>query len=57
MEDIDKLLSTPKKKKLTTTSQYIYRNLFQVRLMFNLMVLNPSFVQLDSNILPGWPGL
>jgi len=29
MEDIDKLLSTPKKKKLTTTSQYIYRNLFQ----------------------------
>ena len=36
MEDIDKLLSTPKKKKLTTTSQYIYRNLFQVRLVFNL---------------------
>ena len=34
MEDIDKLLSTPKKKKLTTTSQYIYRNLFQVR--FNI---------------------
>ena len=30
MEDIDKLLSTPKKKKLTTTSQYIYTNLFQV---------------------------
>ena len=30
MEDIDKLLSTPKKKKLTTTSEYIYRNLFQV---------------------------
>ena len=34
MEDIDKLLSTPKKKKLTTTSQYIYRNLFQVRIRF-----------------------
>ena len=31
MEDIDKLLSTPKKKKLTTTSEYIYRNLFQVK--------------------------
>ena len=51
MEDIDKLLSTPKKKKLTTTSQYIYRNLFQVRLVFNLNVLDPSCLQLDSNIL------
>lgn len=30
LDDIDKLLSTPKKKKLTTTSQYIYQNLFQV---------------------------
>ena len=30
IEDIDKLLSTPKKKKLTTTSQYIYQNLYQV---------------------------
>jgi len=29
MDDIDKLLATPKKKKLTTTSQYIYQNLFQ----------------------------
>ena len=57
MEDIDKLLSTPKKKKLTTTSQYIYRNLFQVRLVFNLNVLDPSCLQLESNILPGWPGL
>jgi len=29
MDNIDRLLSTPKKKKLTTTSQYIYQNLFQ----------------------------
>jgi len=28
-EQLERLLSTPKKKKLTTTSQYIYENLFQ----------------------------
>jgi hypothetical protein len=28
-EDLERLLATPKKKKLTTTSQYIYQNLFQ----------------------------
>ena len=28
-EEIERLLSTPKKKKLHTTSQYIYENLFQ----------------------------
>jgi len=28
-DKIEKLLNTPKKKKLTTTSQYIYQNLFQ----------------------------
>ena len=38
MEDIDKLLSTPKKKKLTTTSEYIYRNLFQVKKKLVILV-------------------
>lgn len=28
-DNLDRLLSTPKKKKLTTTSQYIYENLFK----------------------------
>ena len=28
-EEIERLLNTPKKKKLHTTSQYIYDNLFQ----------------------------
>ena len=28
-DEIERLLSTPKKKKLHTTSQYIYENLFQ----------------------------
>ena len=29
-EEIERLLNTPKKKKLQTTSQYIYENLFIV---------------------------
>ena len=29
-QELERLLSTPKKKKLFTTSQYIYENLFQV---------------------------
>ena len=29
-EELERILNTPKKKKLFTTSQYIYENLFQV---------------------------
>lgn len=38
-EEIERLLSTPKKKKLQTTSQYIYDNLFSVRACLCLLYL------------------
>ena len=34
--EIERLLNTPKKKKLFTTSQYIYENLFQVKTCLEL---------------------
>ena len=39
-EEIERLLNTPKKKKLHTTSQYIYDNLFQVKIF--MPIINSS---------------
>ena len=37
-EEIERLLNTPKKKKLQTTSQYIYENLFIVSSSYLLKI-------------------
>ena len=45
-EEIERLLNTPKKKKLQTTSQYIYENLF-------IVSSSSSSQNLHENVL-GW---
>ena len=42
-EEIERLLNTPKKKKLQTTSQYIYENLFIVSSSYLLKIYMKMF--------------
>ena len=48
-QELERLLNTPKKKKLFTTSQYIYENLFQVG-SFKIT----SFCSFKLSISVGW---